>query len=91
MSKWNNKITLPLEAYLAMAPDAKEGVLHMTMGDTSADIKKGEEKVGEVIGAVGGGVQVSLYTEQRVVQYFINAKEIWNSFCKSVNHKHLQL
>lgn len=55
--------------------DAISGSLHMTFGDTNAEVTLGDKKLGSISACLGGGVEVRIdgYT------YFIGYTALWDA------------
>lgn len=68
-----------MSAECTMHPDVSSGSLHFRFTDTCVEISRGENKIGSIVGCIGGAVELHDASLPGLI-YTLNPKEIWNAY-----------
>ena len=62
--------------------DGRGGTLHMAFVDCVANVMKDGQKVGEVSGCIGGGIEITRVGDSRT--FYIEPADLWHAFDAAV-------
>jgi len=78
-----------LEIEVSIHDHAPKGYMHMAFADCAATIRDGETEIGEIVGCMGGGVELK---DRRVTDhptYFLSTRTLWNAFQRALERASL--
>lgn len=75
------KIKLTIEATCMSDPDGQHGEMHFTFADTTIRVMDGKREIGNIAGAIGGGMELC---DNRIPDrqgcFYVHGEAIWKAF-----------